>query len=128
MASLFIILVVGLLLGVFAIQNNTAVTVHYGGYTLANIPLYGVVIGSMLIGILLSWILSLFGWASTSMRLMGKDKAIRQYSDSTKHLQNRVADLETENEQLRTDKKVIKEERDDATHETIKEKIQHTFS
>jgi uncharacterized integral membrane protein len=128
MASLFVILITGLILAVFAIQNNAAVTMHYGGYTLPNIPLYAVVIGSMLVGIALSWILSLFGWASTSMRLMGKDKAIRQYSDATQRLENRVSQLEAENEKLREDKQIIKEERDDATHESLSEKIRHTFS
>ena len=82
----------------------------------------------MLIGIALSWLLSLFGWASSSMRLMGKDKAIRQYSDATNKLETKVTELEAENERLREDKQVIQEERDDATHESITEKIRHTFS
>jgi len=130
MLSLIVMLALGLLLGVFAIQNNNPVTVYYGGYTLSNLPLYVVMIGSMLIGVALSWILSLFGWASTTMQLSGKDRAIKQYSNDASQLAHRVEELEKENADLRTEKKeIVEEHREEHTPaENIAERIRHTFS
>jgi uncharacterized integral membrane protein len=108
MATFLVLLAMGLILGVFAIQNSVATTLHYGGYIMSGIPLYAVVIGSMLIGVAISWILSLFGWASTAMQLSGKNKTIKQYSQTTHSLEQRVHDLELENERLRTDNKEVR--------------------
>ena len=103
MLTLIVLLVLGLVLGIFAIQNNSSVTLHYGGYVMSGIPLYMVVIGSMLIGVAISWILSLFGMASTAMQLSGKNRTIRQYSDRTNALEEKMHNLEIENERLKGD-------------------------
>ena len=130
MITLIILLALGLILGIFAIQNNTPVSINYGGYSLSGIPLYGVVIGSMLLGTALSWLLSLFGWASTSMRMRGKDKAIREYSQATHDLEHRVDQLEHENEKLREEKRQVEDEyrSEHSPIDNVKERIKSTFS
>jgi uncharacterized integral membrane protein len=96
MLSLFILVLFGVGVAFFATQNSQVTSVVLGPYSLANIPLYMVVIGAILFGILVSWIVSLFGFISTSMTLRSKDGRIRSTESRIRQLENENAALRDE--------------------------------
>ncbi len=117
MLTLLVVVAVGLLLAFVSGQNSVPVSLRLGSALFPGIPLYVVVLGSFFIGIFLSWILSFFGWASSTMRLNGKNKEINKYQQSTADLHNKIRQLELENAQLRGEKKSIQ------TKEVVKEEL-----
>lgn len=102
MPTLIVTLVFGLLIAFFASQNTDSVSLHFLQYSLQEIPIYIVVVGSLLVGIFTSWIISLVNEIGAGVTIWGKDKTIkekdRQSIDLTKH----VHQLELENEKLKT--------------------------
>jgi cell division protein FtsB len=78
------------------------------------VPLFIIILGSLLIGLLVSWIFSLVDGAGAAMSLMGKDRKIHAQESQVSQLENRIHDLEIENAQLKgesTDREVVIEER-----------------
>jgi uncharacterized integral membrane protein len=101
MSVLIIAVTFGLLFAVLATQNTNPVTVQAGNFIFRDIPLYLIVLFSLLTGLVISWILSLFGWASSAMTLSGKNSELRRTHREAEQLQARVHELENENAQLR---------------------------
>lgn len=116
MLSLIILIVFGIGVAFFAGQNTQLTSIVAGPYGLQNIPLYSVVLGAMLFGIFVSWLISLVGFVSTSMTLRGKEGRIRDAEAQNHKLVDRVHALELENERLRGDTKVIEERAHDEHH------------
>jgi uncharacterized integral membrane protein len=57
MFVLIIAVMLGLVIGYFATQNTTPVTIHFGRYVLEEVPLYLAAVGSLLIGLFIAWTL-----------------------------------------------------------------------
>jgi lipopolysaccharide assembly protein A len=98
MLGLIILLVAGSLLVYISKFNFVPVSLNLGLYTLSDIPLFYVIIGSLVIGLVLSYLIYLINSISTSLRLHGKDKEIKIYKDEVLELTKRVHQLELENE------------------------------
>lgn len=103
-----VVLIVGVILGIaigyFATQNTTPVTIQFGEYTFADIPLYLIMVGSLITGVLVSWILYLAKILSSGTTTYGKDyAAMRRARRVAADLEQRVHELEAENVQLRSD-------------------------
>jgi uncharacterized integral membrane protein len=98
---LILYLVVGSLVVYISSFNFTPVTVNLGFYTFANIPLFYVIIGSLLAGLVLSYLVYLIRSISTSLTLRGKNKEIKKEKDEVLELTKRVHQLELENEKLK---------------------------
>ncbi len=107
MLSLIIIILFGIGVAFFATQNTQLTSVVFGQYGFVDIPLYTVVLGAILFGIFVSWVISLFGFVSNSMTLRGKDGRIRDAQSQIHKLESRVHELEVENEHIRGEKKVV---------------------
>lgn len=101
MLHLIILLVVWSFLVYISSYNFTPVTVNFGFYTLNNIPLFYVIVGSLVIGLVLSYIMQLVRTISNSFKLREKDHEIKKNKDDVLELTKRVHQLELENEKLK---------------------------
>ena len=81
--------------------NFVPVTVNLGVYTLDNIPLFYVIVGSLVVGLILSYLVYIVNSISTSIKLHGKDKEIKRNKDEVLESTKRVHQLELENERLK---------------------------
>lgn len=106
MATLIVIVLFGLIISYFANQNTEAITLNFLNYSLPAIPLYIVVGGALLIGLLISWIISLVNDIGTSFALSGKESKIKDYKKENAELVKRINQLESENTSLKADKRV----------------------
>ncbi len=100
-----LILILFLVIGSFVVYvsrfNFTPVTVNLGFYTFPDIPLFYVIIGALLTGLVISYLVYLVRSISTSFALRGKNKEIKKEKDVVLELTKRVHQLELENEKLK---------------------------
>jgi uncharacterized integral membrane protein len=102
MLALFIAVVFGLAVGYFATQNITPVTIRLAEYAIEEVPLYVVIVGSMLIGLLIAWILYIARSVSSTITIYGKDSEVKKARQAAADLEHRVQELEAENARLKT--------------------------
>jgi uncharacterized integral membrane protein len=103
MLIVILFLIVGSLVVYVSRFNFTPVTVNLGFYKFSDIPLFYVIIGSLLIGLTLSYLVYLIRSILTSFALRGKNKEIKKEKDEVLELTKRVHQLELENEKLKHD-------------------------
>lgn len=96
-------LIVGSVLVYISRFNFQPVSVNLGFYVLPNIPLFYVIVGSLLIGLVLSYLAYLVNAISNSFVLRGKDGEIRKNKAEVLELTKRVHQLEIKNEKLGKD-------------------------
>ncbi len=93
--------VVGLGIGYFATQNTTLISIYFGPYLLPNTPLYLVVIGAVLLGLILAWIFSLINSFSSQMALHGKENKIKEDERNITELTKEIHQLQLDNARLK---------------------------
>jgi len=81
--------------------NFMLVSVNLGWYTFSNIPLFYVIVASLVIGLALSYLVYLVHVISTSFTIRGKNKEIKKDKEEVLELTKRVHQLELENEKLK---------------------------
>jgi uncharacterized integral membrane protein len=101
MFALILIVIVGLGIALFAQQNTANVPLTIGTFQFAAIPVYLVVISSLLFGLFIAWILSMMDFFSHSLSLRKKDRVIQNTEQRVATLEERIHQLETENAELR---------------------------
>lgn len=101
MLELILLLVVGSGLVYISKFNFVPVSVNLGMYTISDIPLFYVIVGSLVIGLVLSYLVYLINAISISFVLKGKDKEIKKNKDEVLELTRRVHQLELENEKIK---------------------------
>lgn len=83
-------------------QNNlTEVTLHLGTYVFSGIPLFYIIIGSLLIGLGFSYIIQLINSFFTALTMHGKDSKIKQDKNEIADLTKKNHELELEIEKLK---------------------------
>lgn len=102
MLGLILFLIIGLLIAYLAISNSMLVALSLGPYTAENIPLFYVIVGSILIGLILAYAIHLVRSISTSLTIRGKDKKLHATKTEVTQLTKRLHQLELENEKLRS--------------------------
>ncbi|MGH7203309.1 MAG: hypothetical protein ACREHC_02595 [Candidatus Levyibacteriota bacterium] len=102
MLSLIIIFLFALAVAYFAIQNAFAVSVVLAGNVFHNVPLYFLIIASVLVGIVLASVIGSIDNLSAYMKLRGKDNQIHDNQKVIDDLQQQVRDLEVENARLKS--------------------------
>ena len=132
MLSLLLLMLFGLAIAFFAGQNTYPVTIELGNYRAAGIPLYVVIVGSLILGFFVSWIVSLIDAAFNLFALRGKDNAIRNTQRRANELEERVHDLEVENAQLRGERhepqRTMRDEEEDRDYRpSFFERLKHSF-
>ena len=101
LALLLIAILFGLGIGYFATENTTPVTIRLADYALEEVPLYLVVVGSLLVGLLIAWILYIARSVSARLTIYGKNQVVKKTRRNMAELEQRVHELEVENERLR---------------------------
>lgn len=96
MLNLILAIVLGGIFAYFALQNATPVLISLGGNILT-FPLYAVAFLSLLVGIIISALLSFPGWLSSSMALSSKDSQIKKEANVIADLKNQIQTLQIEN-------------------------------
>ena len=100
MEVIILAVIVGLGIGYFATQNISLIHLYFGPYVTPNIPLYLVVIGAVLLGLLLAWIFSLVNSLSSKITLHGKENKIKEDQKTIAELTREIHQLELENTRL----------------------------
>ena len=101
MLILILFLIIGSILVYISKFNFMPVTVNLGIYTISDVPLFYVIIGSLIFGLVLSYLVYLINSISTSLKLRGKDNEIKQNKDEVLELTKRVHQLELEKEKIK---------------------------
>lgn len=101
MITLILFLVVGSVMAYLAQNNLVQVTLHLGTYVFSGIPLFYIIIGSLLTGLGLAYFIQLFNSFFTALTMRGKDSKIKQDKSDIADLTKRVHQLELENERLK---------------------------
>lgn len=100
MLAIILLLVVGSVLVYLSKFNFMLVSVNLGMYIISDIPLFYVIIISVLVGLVLGYLAYLFHAVGNSYRLRGKNKEIEKNKDDVLELTKRIHQLELENEKL----------------------------
>jgi len=111
MLIIILLLVVGTILVYISKFNFMPVSVNLGFYTFSNIPLFYVIVGSLLFGLILFYVVYLIRAVSSSFKLRGKNKEIKKNKDEVLELTKRVHQLELENEKLKNGSSVEPEDK-----------------
>src|SRR3989344_8921058 len=103
MFALILLIVIGFGMAAFATQNVEAVSINLVGNTLTEIPLYTIVLGSMLLGILISYLISLVNSINSILTIHNKETTINAANKKIEALQETNHSLELELAQLKNE-------------------------
>ena len=101
MLILILFLVVGSAMVYLAQNNLTLVTLRLGTYVFSGIPLFYIIVGSVLTGLGLSYLIYLVNSIFTAFTLRRKDNKIKQTKSEVVDLTKRIHQLELENAKLK---------------------------
>jgi hypothetical protein len=83
------------------------VTLRLGTYVFSGIPLFYIIIGSLLTGLGLAYLLYLINAMFTAFTMRGKDNKIKQGKSDIVDLTKQIHKLELENERLKNNSTVV---------------------
>ncbi|HCC84519.1 MAG TPA: hypothetical protein DEP87_02455 [Candidatus Pacebacteria bacterium] len=101
MLIIILLLILGAVMAYISKFNAVLVNVNLGAYIFNDIPLFYVIIGSLLIGLILSYLVYLVDLLFTSWTLRGKENEIKKFKKEVLELTKRIHQLELENEKLK---------------------------
>jgi len=102
-----LLLSLGAIMAYLAQNNLMLVTLRLGNYTFPGIPLFYVIIGSLLTGLGLSYLIYLVNSIFTGFAMHGKDNKIKQGKSDIVDLTKQIHQLEIENERLKNNTTII---------------------
>jgi uncharacterized membrane protein len=108
MLKLILLLVIGSSMVYLSHNNLSQVTLHLGTYELPGVPLFYVIIGSILLGLGFSYLIYLINSVFTGFALRGKDSKIKKGKNEIDDLKRQIQKLEVENEKLKNDAELQK--------------------
>lgn len=100
MLIIILFLIIGSSLVYISKFNFAPVTLNLGMYTVSDLPLFYVIVGSVLFGLVLSYLFYVVGAISTSLTLRGKNREIKVDKDEILELTKRIHQLELEKEKI----------------------------
>jgi len=100
MIGLLLSIVLAVIFAYVALQNNTSVGIQIAQWQFVGIPLYIVSLGSLLVGLVIAWVFSLFEKGSFALTMYGKDNQLRAEKQHVQNLERKVEELERENNKL----------------------------
>lgn len=106
MLSLLAIILFGILIALFATQNTAGTAITVANYRLTDIPVYLLVLAGLLVGVVVSWILSLFNSISSGIALHGRDSKINDLRKTLRDQERKIHDLEADNTRLKGERDV----------------------
>ncbi len=102
MLVLLVAVIAGIAIAYFGMQNVSPVTIRLNDFVWNDVPVYLVMVGSLLVGLLMAGILYFARSISSTVTLYGKDRAMRKAKHTMAELEQRVHDLEAEKARLNT--------------------------
>jgi uncharacterized integral membrane protein len=99
MVAIIITLIFAIGVAFFATQNTASVVIHISEYS-RSVPLYLIVLVSVLVGFVLAWILHLLDAFASLFALRGKDSTIKKEKKTNLELTKHIHQLELENTKL----------------------------
>lgn len=111
MIALVLLIIFGAGVAFFTLQNTTPVTLTLAQTTFKNVPLFLVMIGSLLTGVLIAGVIYVVQLLSSSLTIWGKDKKIKAAETQTGELLKKVHQLELENERLKKDQGIAADDK-----------------
>lgn len=112
MTALVLMVLLGVVFAYFATQNTLGTNLLVGPYNWANVPLYMIVLGSLLLGMVISWFISIISGIGSALSMRRRDSTIKAREKDLESMQSKLHDLELENARLRGEKQeVIHEEK-----------------
>ena len=103
MLTLIITVSLGLGFALFATQNTGGVTLNFGSYYIDNIPIYLIVLGSLLIGVLASFFAYLGIHLSSKLTISEQKDELKKLKEEESEAVKRAHKLEVENAKLKTE-------------------------
>ncbi len=107
MPILILLLIVGGVMVYLAQNNLMLVTLHLGTYVFSGIPLFYIIIGSLLTGLCLAYLIYLINSIFTAFTMRRKDNKIKQGKSEIVDLTKQIHQLELENERLKNNSTVV---------------------
>lgn len=101
MLNIIFLLIAGSALTYISKYNLEPVSVNLGIYNIPSIPLFYVIVGSVLFGIILSYIMQLLRNIFTYFEIRGKSRQIKSGQEEILDLTKTVHQLELQNEKLK---------------------------
>jgi uncharacterized membrane protein len=101
MPILILLLVFGGVMVYLAQNNLMLVTLHLGTYIFSGIPLFYIIVGSVLTGLGLAYLMYLVNSIFTAFSMHRKDTKIKQGKSEIVDLTKQIHKLELENERLK---------------------------
>lgn len=101
MFILILFLIVGSIMVYLAQNNLTPVTLRFASYVFSGIPLFYIIVGSLLTGLCLAYLSFLISSIFTGFTIRGKDNKIKQTKSDIVELTKQIHKLEIENEKLK---------------------------
>jgi uncharacterized integral membrane protein len=84
----------------FATQNTSTLTLHLASYSWTGIPVYLLMLGSLLVGLLFAWVFQLLNTISSSLTIKNKEHALKEEKKANLDLTKRIHQLELENSKI----------------------------
>ena len=126
MEILIIAVISGIGIAYFATQNPMTVPVTIASYHFFDIPLYILVTGALLFGLLVAWIISLFRAFGNSILFHRQSSRIEKDNKIIEDLTKKVHALEVENARLK-EKSVHVQTVDGYERPSLLTKFRHSF-
>ncbi len=127
MSTLILVTIFGLGFAFFATQNTGAVNISFGNSGLFSIPIYLVVLGSLLIGLVLSWVINTIDWIGSTWTIRDRESKIKDIAGNNLVLQKQIHDLELENARLRGEKREV-EVKQEYAHPNWLDRLRHNLA
>ncbi len=107
MAILILLLVFGAIMVYLAQNNLQLVTLRLGPYVFSGIPLFYVIIGSLIAGLLIAFLIYVVDSVFTGITMRRKDNKIKETKSDVVELTKRIHQLELENERLKNNTTIM---------------------
>lgn len=107
MLILILFLIVGSAMVYLAQNNLTPVTLHLSSYIFPNIPLFYIIVGSVLAGLVLAYLSYLVHSIFVGFTIREKENKIKKSKSEIVDLTKRIHQLELENERLKNNSTTV---------------------
>lgn len=105
--NIILLILTGSVFAFISKDNLTPVSLRVAGQTFSGIPLFYVIMGSLLIGLVFSYLLQVLASISNSFVIRGKKKEIETGKMEILELTKRIHQLELENEKIKHDEPIV---------------------
>jgi len=103
MIILILTVVLGIAFAFFATQNTGHVSVYIGSFNLSNIPLYQVILGSIITALIVAGFIYFLKSLSSSLTINEKDDELKKTKDELAEITKEAHKLEIENTKLKSE-------------------------